>query len=150
MRDQFDEDGIVLENALAFWANRFSEAARRGMYRAFVAHGVELTPEQWTVLVRLWERDGRTQSDLAAATHRDAPTLSRILDSMSKAGLVARAVDPNDARARLAVLTPRGRALKATLVPVVRDLVARFEEGIPERDLEITRRTLRRIVERDE
>ncbi|APR79586.1 Transcriptional regulator, MarR family protein [Minicystis rosea] len=149
MRDQFDEGGIVLENALAFWANRFSEVTRRGMYRAFAAHGVELTPEQWMVLVRLWERDGRTQSDLAAATHRDAPTLSRILDSMAKAGLVARAVDPNDARARLAVLTPRGRALKATLVPVVRDLVAGFEEDIPERDLEITRRTLRRIVERN-
>ncbi|MFT3769896.1 MAG: MarR family transcriptional regulator [Minicystis sp.] len=150
MRDQFDGDGIILENALAFWANRFYEVGRRAMYRAFAAHGVELTPEQWIVLVRLWERDGRTQSDLAAATHRDAPTISRILDAMARGGLVARAVDPNDGRTRLAVLTPKGRALQKTLVPVVRELVARFEEGIPEKDLEITRRTLKRIVERSE
>jgi len=134
MRDQFDKDEIVLENALAFWVNRFYETTRRAMYRAFREHGHELTPEQWMVLVRLWERDG--------------PTMSRIVDSMSKAGLVARAVDDGDARSRLVVLTPKGREAKKTLVPVVRKLVAELERDIPERDLEITRRTLRRIAER--
>ena len=74
--------------------------------------------------------------------------MSRIVDSMSKAGLVARAVDDGDARSRLVVLTPKGREAKKTLVPVVRKLVAELERDIPERDLEITRRTLRRIAER--
>ena len=61
MRDQFDKDEIVLENALAFWVNRFYETTRRAMYRAFREHGHELTPEQWMVLVRLWERDGHAE-----------------------------------------------------------------------------------------
>ena len=148
MRDQFDKDGIILENALAFWVNRFYETTRRAMYRAFREQGYELTPEQWIVLVRLWEREGRTQSDLAAACHRDAPTMSRIVDSMSKAGLIARAVDDADARTRLIVLTPKGREAKKTLLPLVRRLVAELEGAIPERDLEVTRRTLRRIVAR--
>ena len=148
MRDQFDKDGIILENALAFWVNRFYETTRRAMYRAFREQGYELTPEQWIVLVRLWEREGRTQSDLAAVCHRDAPTMSRIVDSMSKAGLIARAVDDADARTRLIVLTPKGREAKKTLLPLVRRLVAELEGDIPERDLEVTRRTLRRIVER--
>jgi MarR family transcriptional regulator, organic hydroperoxide resistance regulator len=148
MRDQFDKDDIVLENALAFWVNRFYETTRRAMYRAFREHGHELTPEQWMVLVRLWERDGRTQSELASVCHRDAPTMSRIVDSMSKGGLVARAVEDGDARTRLVVLTPKGREAKKTLVPVVRKLVAELERDIPERELEITRRTLRRIAER--
>lgn len=148
MRDQFDKDGIILENALSFWVNRFYETTRRAMYRTFREHGYELTPEQWVVLVRLWEREGRTQSDLADACHRDAPTMSRILDSMAKAGLVARAVDDADARTRLIVLTPKGRDAKKTLLPLVRKLVAELERDIPERDLEITRRTLRRITER--
>lgn len=147
MRDQFKDDGIVLENALAFWVNRFYQASRREMYRAFQQHGFELTPEQWQVLVRLWERDGRTQAALAEATTRDAPTMSRLVDSMERGGLVARAVDPDDGRTRLVVLTPRGREARAKLLPVVRELVARLEAGIAERDLEITRRTLRRLVE---
>jgi len=147
VRDQFRDDGIVLDNALAFWVNRFYQATRREMYRAFAEHGFEVTPEQWQVLVRLWERDGRTQSELCDATTRDAPTMSRILDSMARHGLVSRAANPDDARTRLIVLTPKAREAKKVLVPVVRALVARLEDGVSERDLEITRKTLRRLVE---
>ncbi len=147
VRDQFHDDGVVLDNALAFWVQRFQSAARREMYRAFREQGFDLTPEMWIVLVRLWERDRRTQADLADATTRDAPTMSRIVDTLAKRGLVTRVADPEDARARLVVLTAAGRAARKKLVPVVRALVERFEEGIPERDLEITRRTLRRLAD---
>lgn len=147
MRDQFRDDGIVLDNALAYWVHRFYEAARREMYRTFSRHGYDLTPEMWAVLVRLWERDGRTQRELADATHRDAPTMSRIVDALGRRGLISRASDPDDARARLIVLTPRGREARRTLVPVVKALVARFEDGISDQDLEVTRRTLRRLAE---
>ena len=147
MRDQFRDDGIVLDNALAYWVHRFYEAARREMYRTFDQKGFDLTPEMWAVLVRLWERDGRTQRELAEATNRDAPTMSRIVNALGRRGLISRASDPGDARTRLILLTPRGRAARQTLVPVVKALVARFEAGIPQRDLETTRRTLRRLAE---
>jgi len=148
VKDQFHRDGIVIENALAFWVGRFYEGARRAMYRRFREHGFTLTPEQWAVLVRLWERDHRTQTDLAEATMRDAPTTSRIVSSMEKGGLVTRGEDPSDARVKLVSLTKRGREAQPKLVPVVRDMVSTFEKGIPDVDLEITRRTLRRIAER--
>ena len=32
--------------------------SRAQMYRRFKRHGVELTPEQWMVLVRLWQNEG--------------------------------------------------------------------------------------------
>jgi len=146
VKHQFRGDGIVLEAALAFWVNRFYEAARRAMYREFRAHGVELTPEQWMVLVRLWEIDRRTQTELAAAIHRDAPTTSRIVDAMARGGLVERVPDPDDARGRRVVLTARGQRLKPTLVPVVKRLVAKMEAGIAARDLELTRATLQRLT----
>lgn len=147
MRDQFRGEAIVLENALAFWVNRFHQTSRRELYRAFSAAGHDLTPEQWMVLVRLWEKDGRTQSELCEATTRDAPTMSRIVDSMARRGLLRRAIDPDDARTRIVVLTDAGRSASRVLVPIVRELVARVEQGIPEKDLEITRRTLRRMAE---
>lgn len=148
MQDQFRGDhAIVLEHALAYWVNRYYQAARREMYRVFGARGFEVTPEQWMVLVRLWERDGRTQNELCDATTRDASTMSRILSGMVERGLVQRALDPADRRTRLIVLTSQGRAASKVLVPVVRKLVERAEAGIPERDLETTRRTLRRLTE---
>jgi DNA-binding MarR family transcriptional regulator len=151
MRGQFRGSSaapsIVLENALAFWVNRFYEVSRRAMYREFRAYGVEVTPEQWLVLVRLWERDDRPQRELAAAIERDAPTTSRIVDAMERAKLVTRVPDPKDARGRRVRLSAKARGLRQVLVPVVKKLVAKMEHGVSERDLEITRQTLQRLTE---
>ncbi len=116
-------------------------------YQAFNAHGLEITPEQWIVLARLWQRDGRTVSELSDSTLRDRPTMSRILDSMEAGGLVTRSVDSKDARTRIIALTREGKALRKKLVPIAKGLVERLEAGVSEADLLVTRQTLRRLFE---
>ena len=147
MRDQFDGDQVVLENALPFLLHGIYQRIRANTYRAFNEHGLELTPEQWIVLARLWQRDGRTVSELSESTLRDKPTMSRILDSMEKSGLVTRTVDRQDARTRIVELTREGKALRKKLVPVAKSIVERLEADIPEEDLLTPRRTLRRLFE---
>lgn len=147
MRDQFVGGGIVVENALGFWIHRVYQASRNEMFRAFREKDEDVTPEQWAVLIRLWERDGRSQNDLAEATFRDRPTMSRILDVMENGGLVERRSDERDRRARSIHLTRKGRELKRKLVPVVETIVARMVAGIPEAELVTTRNTLRRMFE---
>ena len=100
-------------------------------YKEFLGHGLELTPEQWIVLVQLWTKDGQSQSALSELTLRDPPTMSRILDTMQKGGLVTRVVDEQDARSRLVKLTRTGKALQAKLVPVAKRLVTRLEQASP-------------------
>jgi MarR family transcriptional regulator, organic hydroperoxide resistance regulator len=146
MRDQFTPDGIVLERALLFWINRVSQAARTEMYRSFREVGEEVTPEQWAVLVRLWETDGRTQTELGQVTHHDRPTMSRILDGMAKRGWLVRTADETNARVWRVSLTKAGRALRKKLVPKAAEIVARLEAGVSARDLEITRATLERLA----
>lgn len=145
MHDQFTGDGIILDNALAFWVHRVYQATRNEMYRAFRERGEELTPEQWTVLVRLWERDGRSQNDLCESTFRDKPTMSRMIAGLENRGLVHRRVDSEDARSRIVSLTKQGRGLREVLVPAARQLVHRMLEGVSEGDAKVTRRTLERI-----
>ena len=145
MRDQFQGDGIVLDNAIGFWVHRVYQAARNEMYRAFREHGLDITPEQWTILLALWERDGRMQSELCEATFRDAPTMSRMIDSLVRQGLVVRRNDAADARAKLVWLTDAGRAIKKKLVPAARALVERMTAGIPDQDMQTTREALRRM-----
>ena len=146
MRDQFDGDRIVLDNALTFVLHGTYQRIRAYAYRVFAEHGVEITPEQWMVLVRLWQHEPISQADLGELTLRDRPTMTRILDGMQARGWIARGKDPDDARVRLVRLTAAGRALRKRLVPVARAIVARAEAGIPERDLVTTRATLRRIA----
>ena len=147
MKDQFTDGGIVVDNAIGFWIHRVYQASRNEMYRAFRAHGEDITPEQWAVLIRLWEGDGRTQAELSEATFRDAPTMSRIVDSMERQGILERRADSDDGRARRIHLTRNGRALKKKLVPLVEDIVGRMVEGIDERALVTTRSALRRMYE---
>lgn len=146
MRDQFiGESGVVLEKALAYWIHRVYQASRNDMFRTFREEGEEITPEQWIVLVRLWEEDGRTQTELGASTFRDRPTMSRILDGMARRGLLERRADAESARVWRVHLTPQGRALRKKLVPVARKLVARAQRGISDADLETTRDTLAKM-----
>ena len=147
MRDQFDGDQVVLENALPFLLHGIYQRIRGVTYRAFNEHGLEITPEQWIVLARLWQRDARTVSELSESTLRDKPTMSRILDSMEKSGLVTRTVDRQDARTRIVELTREGKALRKKLVPIAKSIVVRLEAGVSEEDLLTTRRTLRRLFE---
>ena len=147
MRGQFDGDKVRLEKALSFLLHACYQQLRSVTYKEFLAHGLELTPEQWIVLVQLWTKDGQSQSALSELTLRDAPTLSRILDTMQKADLVSRVVDKQDARTRLVKLTKAGKALQAKLVPVAKRLVSRLEHDISESDLETTHRTLGKMLE---
>lgn len=149
MKDQFaaDTGAVIVDNAIGFWIHRVYQATRNEMFRRFREHGEDVTPEQWAVLIRLWERDAQTQRELSDATFRDAPTMSRILDGMAARGLLTRKPHPEDGRARIVALTKQGRALEKQLVPVARQLVADLVAGIPERDLVTTRNTLRRMFE---
>jgi len=147
MRGQFQGNQVVLEKALPFLLHACYQQLRSVTYKEFLGQGLELTPEQWVVLVRLWEKDGQSQSALSQSTLRDRPTMSRILDTMEKSGLVERCVDPDDARSRLVRLTRTGKSLQPKLVPIAKKIVTRLEAGIPERDLELTHRTLARMLQ---
>ena len=147
MRGQFEGNQVVLEKALPFLIHACYQQIRSVTYKEFSGHGLGLTPEQWIVLARLWEEDGQSQSALSNLTLRDRPTMSRIIDTMEKSGLVERSVDEHDARSRRVLLTRTGKSLKAKLVPVAKKLVARLERDIPERDQEVTHRTLGRMLQ---
>jgi len=146
MRDQFEGDRIVLDNALTFVLHGTYQRIRTFAYREFATHGVEITPEQWMVMVRLWQHEPITQVQLGELTLRDGPTITRILVGMEQRGWIKRGHDPHDGRVRFVRLTAEGRALRKQLVPVARAIVARAEAGISERDLVTTRETLRRIA----
>ena len=111
MKDQFVSGGIVVDNAIGFWIHRVYQASRNEMYRVFREHGEDITPEQWAVLIRLWEKDARVQGELSEATFRDAPTMSRIIDSMESRGLLERKAHPDYGRARVFHLTRHGKSL---------------------------------------
>ena len=75
---------------------------------------VELTPPQYQTLRLLWERDSQPFKDLAAANGCTRPTMTGIVDTLEKNGLVTRQPNPDDRRSLLATLSAKGKALEGS------------------------------------
>ena len=73
---------------------------------------VGLTPAQYGILHLLWERDRRPFKDFAEALMCSRATITGIIDTLERKGLVARVPNPADRRSFLATLTDAGRDLQ--------------------------------------
>ena len=87
MIEQFNFD---IQLIFAILNGKVSAAINRKLSRNFRQNGLEITPEQWTVLIFLWEKDGVTQQELCNATFKDKPSMTRLIDNMERQHLVVR------------------------------------------------------------
>jgi len=116
---------------------RFSMLARRWR-RALDEHLVAsgLSGATWVPLIHLHESgDGVTQKELAALVGLDGSSLVRLLDILSRQGLVERRTDAADARARLVFLTDAGRARVAEIRRALSEAEAEMLQDISDADL---------------
>jgi MarR family transcriptional regulator, organic hydroperoxide resistance regulator len=67
---------------------------------------------QEILLMHLWENDGLIPSELASLMQVEAPTITKMLHRMEKAGLLERRKDEMDARICRIYLTEAGRSLR--------------------------------------
>lgn len=120
---------------------------KQDLTRRFRADGIDLTPEQWTLLDELANRGELAQRELAESTFKDAPTVSRIVDLLVKREFVARRADEFDRRKYLLDLTESGRAIYARSAPVVLQARQTGWSGLSEEDYEQLKKILAKIAE---
>ena len=84
-------------------------------FQAYTLKEARLTPPQYYILSLLVERDGRPFKELADALACTRATITGIVDTLEKKGLVTRTPHPDDRRSMLVKLTAEGkRLLQAT------------------------------------
>jgi DNA-binding MarR family transcriptional regulator len=64
------------------------------------------------ILFELWRTDGISQVELSNNLKLSAPTINKMVKSLSKNGFVASAACPKDGRVMLVFLTPQGAAVR--------------------------------------
>ncbi len=134
------------ESLPVHWANRLAALSRRELGQRFRNAGHVISPEEWAILLVLWKKDGQHPGEMSARTVRDPTTMTRLIDSMVKKGVVERRPVTNDRRRSLVCLTDRGRALKPVLVGLAMPMIETSMAGISAEDAEITTRVLNRMV----
>jgi len=140
-------ENLTLDKEVVFGvlSGKTSTAISRRLYREFRAAELNLTPEQWTILLSLSYKDGITQQELASTTFKDKPSITRLLDNLQKQSLIVRLGDKNDKRINNIHITKLGCILndkaKAIAAQTMKDALI----GISEDEIRIGETILKKI-----
>jgi DNA-binding MarR family transcriptional regulator len=117
---------------------------QRSLQLRLAVHSVSIG--QWVFLRILWERDAITQRELSELAGVSEPTTYSALLSMEKQGLITRQKLAGNMRNLSVCLTPKGRALRATLVPLAEEVNALVIGGLSVQELAAFRQTVLRMI----
>jgi MarR family transcriptional regulator, organic hydroperoxide resistance regulator len=112
-------EALSLDESLGFWLYCSHIQVSAALRQTFQDAGYDLTPEQWTVLLRLCEQEGLNQSQLGEKTFKDRHNITRILKQLEKRGYIEKFRNKKDKRALHIYLAPTGRSILKELKPVI-------------------------------
>ena len=118
-----------LNNNLGYNLYRTYLLFHRELIRALKGYGV--TPEQWQVLIILWDHGSVTPTQISSVTLQDLPSISRMLVRMERNGWTRRVVNEKDGRSFHVELTEKGQGKKSEMMLVLEKHFAQFLKGVP-------------------
>jgi DNA-binding MarR family transcriptional regulator len=130
----------VRDNCLCLHARRAARSLARRFDEAFKPFG--LTNGQFSLMMSLNRPEPPAMGPVAAFLAMDRTTLTAALKPLVRRGLVEVTVDAQDRRTRRMRLTPAGRQLLASAVPVWRDTHAELDRLLPDGHPDRLRRDL--------
>ncbi|WP_328823514.1 MarR family winged helix-turn-helix transcriptional regulator [Metallococcus carri] len=137
------DDPLALENQVCYCL----ALAARGVIGAYreVLEPLGLTHPQYLVMLVLWEREPRSNRELAQALRLDPGTLSPLLKRLEAAGYVTKERSQGDERTLAVRLTRAGKALRDKAIHVPEIMIRRL--GLEGMDLVKLNQTLRTLVD---
>lgn len=135
------------ESPYSEWSNSLGYLVRksfRSVSRALEARTSEygVTASQWHFLRVLWIEDGISQRELSQRVNMREPTTVIAVKRLEKAGLINRKQSPEDGRKINIFLTPKAKALKAKLMPLVEEVNNLATRGMTAKEKAELRRLL--------
>ncbi|WP_448206226.1 MarR family winged helix-turn-helix transcriptional regulator [Azospirillum sp. sgz302134] len=144
----FGDDGdsdiaLKTDGDLSDAAREVHRAFSRALQNRIANRGVSMG--QWYFMRALWEEDGLTQRELSQRVGMMEPTTVTALNNLERCELVQRVRNPHDRRKVNIFLTPKGRALRANILPCADEIAELATKGIPPGDIATAVTVLRRV-----
>ena len=123
-------------------------AARRTLKQAVLrkAKPLRLTAPQFWFLNAAREMPGATLGELARRQQLDAPTASRLADSLAGRGYLRLSADRRDRRALRVSLTTAGSRLAERISPLADSVRGAVVQGMTEAEQATLRRALTKVI----
>lgn len=129
--DQSQPPARDTRHALPMALLRAREAVMTRFRPMLAAH--DINEQQWRVIRVLGEVDSLDASEVALRANILAPSLTRMIKTMTERGLIERAKDSSDGRRVMLSIAPKGRDLLAAVAPdsaaIYRQLEAEYGQA---------------------
>ncbi|MBX6420205.1 MAG: winged helix-turn-helix transcriptional regulator [Nevskia sp.] len=142
----YDTRTLEPSKSIGFLIKRCGVLMSQLAEREFEAHGMSFT--QWLVLIRLRWCESLTATQLSEDMGHDLGALTRVVDSLERAGLVRRQRSRRDRRAVEIAITPRGRRVAGRTLPFIANLLNRLVEPFARQEIEALIALLQRLLAR--
>ena len=115
------------------------------MDRKFKEKEMDITMDQYVVLVHLWRKDGLKQQELANYCGKDKTTLTRGLNLLERQNWVLRIQDQLDKRIKRIFLTNKGKELEKVILDNMEEVMTEITKGINPEKMEICKEVLQQM-----
>ena len=117
------------------------------LQRKFNETGVDITVDQWVILLELHQQGTMNQVALCESCSKDAPTITRIVELLVKKDLITRESCSEDRRKFNISLSKKGKILALKLLPVVIEFRKQGWNNLNEKDIQHIERITKKIKE---
>ncbi|SHO65245.1 MarR family winged helix-turn-helix transcriptional regulator [Algoriphagus zhangzhouensis] len=131
----------------SFLLDRTARKVKQYAQQQFKLGDFDVTVDQWLVMKNLSENGPMSQTELAGLVFKDHPTLTRIIDLLSKKGYVERVPHPQDRRSFQLHLTDSGVSKVAALRPQILEIREKAWENLNQTDFDEFKRILNTIYQ---
>jgi len=115
------------------------------LQRKFNEIGVDITVDQWVILLELHHHGVQNQVELCERCAKDAPTITRIIELLVKKELIIRDNCIEDRRKFNISLSKKGKALIQKLLPLVIQFRKQGWNNLTEKDIQHIERITKKI-----
>lgn len=136
--------GVKLDDFLPYLLNRISSRLNRNLSGDLKT--IDRSIQAYRVLATLTARDGRSINELSVYSMTEQSTLSKIIERLEKASLVARKPSPEDGRVVLVCLTREGRRAYEEIWPYALKHYRQALAGLSEKEHETLIDLLHRVL----
>lgn len=130
------------------WMDTFMHRSMGGWARYIKARGFSMP--QFFLLMHIYQHEQCGISDLRERMDTSTAAVSQLVDKLVQAGLIERAEDPNDRRAKKVALTPQGKQLIEQGIEERYRWVEQLEANLTETEKDKISKALTLIVQAEE
>lgn len=139
-RNKNGKPAVLLDDYPLYYMAHIVAESQRKIQEAI--RPLKVSPNDWRVIFLLHDHQELSISDISQRTLIESSTLSRLLNSLEKRGLIRREIDDRDQRYTNICLTSDGREAYKRIIPVVSNQLNFTLQGLSTAD----KKTLLRIL----